>query len=183
MPRQMLLMLFVSVITLCWISVGDASDNLQWSELPAPVREACLKRYPQGKMGIAYVIPEDDDEDGPEVYYIQLENKKQEIFIQLKEDGTVRKISINVPEADLPEAGTTMLREKYPKSVVTLACKLFTVREGKDVLTSYHIELNTKGHGRRSMEVEPNGKITTDYVNDAEFVTPLRPSTTPLKPK
>ena len=152
---------FLLAAGLCMLGVTQlaiAEGVIAIQDLPQPVVKTITTRYPKAKLTEARQTLEDK----VVVYEVDLTNDKTLIEIAVLADGTIDWVLVDLPIADLPKAILAGIRKKYPAAKLTDASTVYTVKDGKDQLEHYAVELQTKGGKHRALDVLPDGTIEED---------------------
>lgn len=134
------------------------AEELKLADLPKAVRDTVKGRYPDGELKEARLEKEGDRD----VYEVELTNSGVAIEIAVFNDGTIDWVAVDLPVRNLPRKVSDSVRNKYPGSKVTHASSVYTVKEGKDHLEHYYVEVTTKSGKLRGLDVLPDGTIEED---------------------
>jgi uncharacterized membrane protein YkoI len=151
----------IGLAGLMLISVGgivqakEKEEKIAIDKLPKAVIEAVKKRFPDAKLESA----EKETEGGKIVYEVELEQKDEELEVELTADGTILEIEQEISVKDVPKAVHDALMAKYPKSEFEKAEKVTKVKDGKDQPAVYEVEVETADDKEYEVTVSAEGKI------------------------
>ena len=150
--------LLAGLCLLGFATISGADDAIALKDLPKAVMTTITNRYPKAELTAARKTLEDK----VEVYEVELTHEKQLIEIAVFADGKIDWVAVDLPLNKLPKPVLIGVRKKYPTATLEHASTVSTVKNGKDQLEHYHVEVSTKGGKKRALDVLPNGMIEDD---------------------
>jgi hypothetical protein len=135
-----------------------ANEDISVKDLPKPVLATINARYPKAELTAARKTLEDKTE----IYEVELTNDKTAIEIAVLADGKIDWVAVDLDVKELPKPVLAGIRKKYPAATLDDASIVYTVKDGKDKLEHYFVELTTKAGKTRHLDVLPNGMIEED---------------------
>ena len=139
-------------------SLSLADESIAIDKLPKAVAATITRRYPKAELTEARKTLEDK----VEVYEVDLKNEGKLIEIAVLTDGKIDWVAVDLPLNDLPKPVLAAVRKKYPAAKMNHASTVYTVKQEKDHLEHYHVELTTKAGTTRELDVTPKGEIEDD---------------------
>jgi uncharacterized membrane protein YkoI len=130
-------------------------ENVPLDKLPKAVADGVKKRFPDAELKEA----SKEDENGKTVYEVSIKDKGHNIDVTLTPEGGLVSIERSIEAKDLPKAVADTLEQKYPKATLKLVEEVIKVREGKEKLEYYELQLVTADKKKLEVTVTPDGKI------------------------
>jgi hypothetical protein len=149
------------ILAAAWIgfaTLSSADDTIPIKDLPKAVLSTITRRYPKAELTEARKTLEDK----AVIYEVDLTNDKIEIEIAVHENGSIDWVAVDLPIANLPKPVLMAVRKKYPAATLNHASTVYTVKNGKDQLEHYYVEITTKAGKDRGLDVLPKGEIEED---------------------
>ena len=149
-----LLKLFTVVGLSLSVATARAEDGkIALDKLPKAVVEALKTKFPKAKSDEAMT----KTVDGKTRYVAVLFEEKLKLHATLKEDGTITEWEKALTPKQFPKAVLDAVAEKYPKGKVEGGEVIYIVKDGKDTIWFYEVELEIDG---KTLEVKflPDGK-------------------------
>lgn len=151
----------LAVVGLCmqmFASLAVADDVVAIKDLPKTVIMTINQRYPKAELTEARKTLEDK----VEIYEVDLKNDGKLIEIAVFADGKIDWVAIDLRINDLPKPVLAGAHKKYPAAKMIHASTVYTVKNGKDQLEHYHVELTTKAGKTRALDITAKGEIEED---------------------
>lgn len=114
-------------------------EKVPLDKVPKPVLEAAKKRFPKAEVVGASTEKKDDKT----VYEIELKEAGKTIDVTLTPEGVITTIEQEIDAKDLPKPVTEALDKKYPKAKFNIVEVVYAVKDGKEALDFYEVELVT----------------------------------------
>jgi peptidyl-tRNA hydrolase len=146
-------------LSLFLVSVHADETKVPLDQVPAAVKDAVKKKFPDAKMEEA----EKEVKDGKTTFELVIKEESKKITVSLKEDGTILEIEKEIAAKDLPEAVASALKSKYPSGTVK---KAEEVTVGEKV--AYEVIVAQEGKKNREIALDKTGKITEDKETEGE---------------
>lgn len=127
-------------------------------EIPKKVMDTLKAKFP--KAEIQKVTKE--KEGDKVVYDIEFLQGKQKFEADIFEDGTIQNWEKEIAAKDLPEAVRKAVDAKYPRAAIKVVMEVHEVKDKKEVLEGYEIELETADKKEVEVMVAPDGKVLED---------------------
>jgi hypothetical protein len=141
------------------VSAHADETKVPLDQVPAAVKEAVKKKFPDAKMEEA----QKEVKDGKTTFELLIKEDSKKITVSLKEDGTILEIEKEIAAKDLPEAVASAVKSKYPTGTVKKAEEV-TV----DETVTYEVIVAQKGKKNREIALDKTGKITEDEETEGE---------------
>jgi hypothetical protein len=135
-----------------------ADEAVAIKDLPPAVTSTITRRYPKGELSEARKTLDEKTE----IYEVDLTVAGKIIEIAVLADGTIDWVAVDFAPKELPKPVAASIRKKYPAAKFNHASAVYTVKNGKDHLEHYHVEITSKGGKKRDLEVSPKGEIEED---------------------
>jgi biopolymer transport protein ExbD len=152
---------FVTLVGLTLFSMSAHADEtkIPLDQVPAAVKDAVKKKFPDAKMEEA----EKEVKDGKTTFELLIKEDGKKITVSLKEDGTILEIEKEISAKDLPEAVASAVKSKYPSGTVKKAEEV-TV----DEKVTYEVIVAQEGKKNREIALDKAGKITEDEETEGD---------------
>jgi hypothetical protein len=138
------------------------SADLGLEQIPATVMEGLKAKFPQ-----AEIHKWTQEKEGEIVIYdFEFTQEGQKFEADIKEDGSIYNWEKAIVAADLPEAVTKAVMEKYPGASMKEVMEITAVTEGQEELEGYEVVLETAEMTSVEVMVTPEGEITEDTDED-----------------
>ena len=147
------------VLSLFVMSVHADETKVPLDQVPAAVKDAVKKKFPDAKMEEA----EKEVKDGKTTFELLIKEDSKKITVSLKEDGTILEIEKEIAAKDLPEAVASAVKSKYPSGTVKKAEEV-TV----DEKVTFEVIVSQEGKKNREIALDKAGKITEDEETEGE---------------
>lgn len=126
----------------------QAEKKIGVKDLPAPVREAFEKQFPQARvLGVS-----EEKEPGGAVYEIEIQWRGRHYDVTYKPDGASVSVEETIPMEEVPAAVAAALKKEFPSARVIRAEK---ITEGG--VLSYEFQL--KGGPKKEAKFSADGKL------------------------
>ncbi len=112
-------------------------EKVPLDKAPKAVLEAAKKRFPKAEV----VGVSKETEKDKTVYEVELKEAGKTIDVTLTPEGVITTIEQQIDAKDLPKAVAEALDKKYPKAKFNLVEAVYTVKDGKEALDFYEVEL------------------------------------------
>ena len=152
--RRAVLGLSLSVAVLV-VSGLAGEEKIPVDKLPKAVRESVLKRFPKGELLSAIKEVEKDVTK----YEVLLKDDGKEIEVVTDQDGKIEEIERPIAREKLPEAVRKTLDKDYPGAKYEDCEEVTTMKDGKEVVSMYEVEIITKDKKELTIKISPEGKI------------------------
>lgn len=139
-------------------AAASADDEVAIKDLPKEVIATINGRYPKAMLTQAHK----STEDKLVVYDVELTSEGILIEIAVQAGGRIDWVAVDLAIERLPKPVLAGIRKKYPAAKLDHASTVYTVKDGKDHLENYYVELNTKAGKSRTLEVSAKGVILED---------------------
>ena len=136
--------------------MATADEPVPLDKLPKPVVEALQLRFPKAKLAEA----SKSLDDGKAEFVVSLKENGKEIDVTLTAEGAITFIEKEIAERELPKAVAAAAFKKAPKAAHEGAWVGFAVKEGKEQVDHYRVELLTAAKRSLQLEIAPDGTIT-----------------------
>src|SRR5437899_11976981 len=140
------------------VAATQAEDKVDPDKIPKVVMDTLKSKFP--KPEITKCTKE--KEGGAVVYDIEFKQDGRKCEADIKEDGTMLNFEKEIALKDLPEAITKAVEKKYPKSTLKEAMEVTEIKDKKEVMDGYEINLQTADKKDVEVVVSPDGKIKED---------------------
>ncbi len=153
--RLMLTSCAVVVLFLGAVS-ARADEKIPLDKLPALIKEAVQKKFPNAKL----VQAEKETEDGKTVYDVAIENREQKLSVSVTPEGKIVSYEKKIEQKDLPKAVTDALAAKYPNATYRVVEEVYKVNGDEEKMEYYEIAFTTADKKKMEVLITPEGKIT-----------------------
>jgi putative PepSY-like beta-lactamase-inhibitor len=145
-------------------SADDKDKKLDLDKIPKKVMDAFKGKFPKAEIQKWTKEKEGD----AEIYDIEAVENGRKCEADIKEDGTIMNFEKEVAAKDLPKAVVEAVEKKYPKATLKLCMECTEIKDKKEVLEGYEIELVTAEKKDVEVTVAPDGKILEDSTDKKE---------------
>ena len=147
----------VAGVVACLIAgVAHADEEtVPLDKLPAAITAAVKKRFPSAEM----VRASKETEDGKTVFEVAIKDKGQKSDVSLTADGKIIEIEKTMSEKDLPAAAAAALAKKYPGAKYRSVEEISHVKDGKESLDYFEVNLTGKDQKKWEVCVTAGGEI------------------------
>lgn len=131
-----------AVVTALVVSAAPAradEEKVPLDKVPKAVLEAAKKRFPKAEVVGAGTEKVNDKT----VYEVELKEAGKTIDVTLTPEGVITVIEQEIDAKDLPKAVAEALDKKYPKAKFNIVEVVYAVKDGKEALDFYEVELTT----------------------------------------
>lgn len=131
-----------TVVTALVVSAAPVradEEKVPLDKVPKAVLEAAKKRFPKAEVVGAGTEKKDDKT----VYEVELKEAGKTIDVTLTPEGVITTIEQEIDAKDLPKPVTEALDKKYPKAKFNIVEVVYAVKDGKEALDFYEVELTT----------------------------------------
>lgn len=143
-----ILILAVLLVAAATAFAAQAEKKTSMKRIPAAVREAFTKQFPQARvLGVS-----EEQEPGGIVYEIENEWKGRRYDVTFKPDGSLVSVEETIPMAEVPPAVAAALKQEFPSAKVTRAEKITEAG-----VVSYEFQL--KGGPKKEAKFSAEGKL------------------------
>ncbi len=132
---------------------GADEEKISIEKLPAAVKKAVKKKFPEAAIRAASKEVEDD----VTTYEVELKVEGRSVNMALKADGTILEIEKEVPVSELPKAVRKKLAARYPGAKIEKAEEITKGEDGPvryEVAIKAEVVLTAKGKIVRAAEEE-----------------------------
>jgi uncharacterized membrane protein YkoI len=126
---------------------ATAQEKIEADKLPPKVKDSLKARFP----GYTVTQATKELENGQVVYDVEMTIGGKKTEMDCKEDGTVIDIQIEVDAKELPPAGVSAIKAKYPGSTIKEVGEILVVKDKKE--TRDHFEVMIETADKKEMEV------------------------------
>ena len=147
----------VAVVGLLVFGAATQADEekVPLDKLPKAVVKALKDRFPDAELKAA----EKETEDGKTVYDVDLKSKGDTYEVLVTPEGEITGFDKVIPASKLPEAVSKTVEDKYPKATIKGVEEVYKVKDKKDKLQYYEVELVTADKKKLELNVARDGKI------------------------
>ena len=107
-----------------------------------------------------------ETEAGKVVYDIEFTQDGRKCEADIYEDGSIHNFERAIEAKDLPKAVTDAVEKKYPKATMKTVMEITEVKDRKEALEGYEIELVTADKKDVEVTVAPDGKVLEDSTEE-----------------
>lgn len=132
------------------------------SGLPPEVAKSFQTRFPGAKLEKWT----QETEDGAVIYDFEFSKGGRKLEADLKADGSVLNWEEELKIGDVPEKARTAVETKYPGAIWKQVMQVNSVKDGKDVLYGYEVQMEMLDSSHVEVTVDANGKILEDAGSD-----------------
>lgn len=148
-PPRTFLSVFIILSAPLVLIAQEKEKKITAAEVPAVVIENFKRAYPKAVIrGYA-----SETEDGKQYFEIESRDGNTRRDVLYKPDGAVAEIEESIDPNSLPQATLQLLRQKYPRAVITLAEKTIA---GEKV--TYEVSAR-EGRKRFVLEFDGEGRV------------------------
>ena len=133
-------------------------EKVPLDKVPKAVLEAAKKRFPKAEVVGASTEKVDDKT----VYEIELKEGGKTIDVTLTPEGAIVTIEQQIDFKDLPKPVAEALEKKYPKATYKIVEAVYAVKDGKEALGYYEVELTTADKKVIEVQIFADGKIKAE---------------------
>jgi hypothetical protein len=126
---------------------ATAQEKVEADKLPQKVKDSLKARFP----GYTVTQATKELENGQVVYDVEMTVGGKKTEMDCQEDGTVIDIQIEVDAKELPAAGVTAIKAKYPGSTIKEVGEILVVKDKKE--TRDHFEVMIETADKKAVEV------------------------------
>lgn len=131
----------LATVAVCLFALPAAvradEEKVPLDKAPKAVLEAAKKRFPKAEV----VGVSKEGEKDKLVYEMELKETGKTIDVTLTPEGVITVIEQEIDAKDLPKAVTEALDKKYPKAKFNIVEVVYAVKDGKENLDFYEVEL------------------------------------------
>jgi len=147
--RPLLYLLVAAVAT-------QANEPVPLEKLPKPVTDAVKAKFPKATLTEA----SKSSEDGKTEFVVSIKDAGKEIEVTVTPEGTITYLEKEIADRELPKAVAAAVKAKAPKATHQAAWVGIEVKDGKETIDYYWIELLSVAKRRVDLELTPDGAIT-----------------------
>lgn len=136
-------------------SVRADEEKVPLDKVPKAVVEAAKKRFPKAEVVGA---SKETDKDKT-VYEIELKLDGKTIDVTLTPEGAITTIEQQIDAKDLPKPVAAALEKKYPKATYKIVEAVYAVKDGKEALDFYEVDLLTADKKEFEVKIAADGTI------------------------
>lgn len=136
-------------------SVRADEEKVPLDKAPKAVLEAAKKRFPKAEV----VGVSKEGEKDKTVYEVELKEAGKAIDVTLTPEGVITTIEQQIDAKDLPKAVSEALDKKYPKATFNIVEIVYAVKDGKENLDFYEVELTAADKKVFEVKVAADGTI------------------------
>jgi uncharacterized membrane protein YkoI len=130
-------------------------EKIPLDKLPKAVVKALKDRFPDAELKSA----EKEMEDGKTVYDVDLKYKDETYEVDVTPEGEIIGFDKVISAEKLPKAVSKTLEDKYPKATIKGVEEVYKIKDKKEKLESYEVNLVTADKKVLELDVAPDGKI------------------------
>jgi len=145
----------VLLLGIAWLSAARADDAVPLDQLPKAVADAVKTRFPKGTVTEA----SKSTVDGKLEYEVTLKEAGKNIDVTLTADGVITFIEKEIADRELPKAVSAAVAKKAPKAMHQGAWVGIAVKDGKETVDYYWIDLLSATKRSVQLEIAPDGAI------------------------
>jgi uncharacterized membrane protein YkoI len=148
---------FAHVLAVFLLAASAAAQDKK-EDIPKKVATTLLAKFPKAQIDTWTKEKEGD----AFAYDIEFKQDGHRFGAYIKEDGTLLSWEREVAVKNLPRPVAAAVDRKYPKSRIKEAMEGFEVKDGKDVLDSYEVVVETAEKREVELTIAPDGRILED---------------------
>src|SRR5262245_27696801 len=130
--------MLLALITAGAVRAEDGEEAIPLDKVPKPVLDAVKKRFPKGEM---QKEASKEVKDNKTVFEVTVKEDGKVIDVTAKPDGELLSIEKEIASKDLPKAVQDGIEKKFPKATYKLAEEFNEVKDGKEKLLYYEVQL------------------------------------------
>ncbi|MBN9122009.1 MAG: PepSY-like domain-containing protein [Planctomycetes bacterium] len=130
-------------------------EKVPLDKVPKAVLEAAKKRFPKAEV----VGASKETEKGKTVYEVELKEAGKTIDVTLTPEGVITTIEQQIDAKDLPEPVAEALDKKYPKATYKIVEAVYAVKDGKEALDFYEVDLVTADKKEFEVKIAADGTV------------------------
>ncbi len=119
------------------VALHADEEKIPVEKLPAAVKKAVKKKFPEARIGGA----SKEVEDGATTYEVELKVEGHSVDMALKADGTIVEIEREVSVSELPKAVRKKLAARYPGAKIE---KAEQITKGEDGPVRYEVAIKAE---------------------------------------
>jgi uncharacterized membrane protein YkoI len=139
-----------------FVSLARADEKVELDKLPAVVKKAVQKRYPDAKL----VKADKETEDGKTVYDVAITIGAQKMSIDVTPEGKIVGYEKTIDAKKLPKVVSDAFHAKYPKATMRGVEEIYKVDGDDEKMEGYEIKLTTADNKKMEVVINSEGKIT-----------------------
>ena len=140
----------------------DKKDVADLDKIPKAVMDGLKAKFPKPVI-TKWTMEKEGDKV---VYDIEFTQEGRKCEADIYEDGTIHNFEKAIEAKDLPKAVTEAVEKKYPKATMKTIMEITEVKDKKEALEGYEIELVTADKKDVEVTVGPDGKILEDSTEE-----------------
>lgn len=130
-------------------------EKVPLDKVPKAVMEAAKKRFPKAEV----VGASKETEKDKTVYEVELKADGKTTDVTLTPEGVIVTIEQEIDAKELPKPVTAALEKKYPKAKFNIVETVYAVKDGKEALDFYEVELTTAEKKTVEVKIAADGTI------------------------
>jgi uncharacterized membrane protein YkoI len=146
------------------VTAQDKKDVADLDKIPKAVMDGLKAKFPKPVI-TKWTMEKEGDKV---VYDIEFTQEGRKCEADIYEDGTIHNFEKAIEAKDLPKAVTEAVEKKYPKATMKTIMEITEVKDKKEALEGYEIELVTADKKDVEVTVAPDGKILEDSTEKKE---------------
>jgi uncharacterized membrane protein YkoI len=130
-------------------------EKIPLNKLPKAVTNAVKERFPKAEL----LRAEKENENGKLRYEVALKHKGHRLDATFTPDGKLVEIEKVIALKHLPKAVAEAVKAKYAGATLKKAEEITHVKDGKEQLDAYEVQLTTSKGQTVEVEIAPDGRI------------------------
>jgi uncharacterized membrane protein YkoI len=135
----------------------DDEKPVALHKLPKLVTDAIHKMFPMAELIEA--TEEADDEDDEVEYEVTIRLKGKKIDVTVSAAGKIEEFEQEIDVKELPKSVIDAIEKKFPKSSHLSAEAVYSIRNGKEKLKYYEVEVETADKKAEEVMINAAGEI------------------------
>jgi len=136
----------------------DKGGKLDLDKIPKKVMDTLKAKFPEAKIHKATREKQGADT----VWDVEFLVGKRKCEADVKEDGTLIEYEQEIAAKDLPRAVSATVEKRYPRSTIEDVMEITEVKDKKESLRGYEINLVAADKRKIEITVAPDGKVLED---------------------
>jgi hypothetical protein len=155
--KTMFLLLAVVGLTFGVTNLRAEDEKISLDKLPKAVVDAVKAKFPKAEMKSAMK----EKEDGKITYEVTIADGETKVDVDVTEAGVITGFEKAVALKDLPKVITDAVAAKYPACKAKSGEVVYTIKDGKDVLSYYEVTVTVDGKDVE-LEILEDGKLKSE---------------------
>lgn len=130
-------------------------EKVPLDKVPKAVLEVVKKRFPKAEV----VGTSKETDKDKTVYEVELKQDGKTIDVTLTPEGVITTIEQQIDAKDLPKPVAEALDKKYPKATYKIIEIVYAVKDGKEALDFYEVDLVTADKKEFEVKIAADGTV------------------------